>query len=704
MPINEFDFHALKQYITSSMDLNLQRIAQEQGKKYVGSSSSMTGALAHFHFLLSQWRPITSNMLSRGFQDPLNSFTKLQRSPSAIFLRWKNGTYAIDADKEYDKSNILAGLGKSLEKLFTLPKEEYERYRKSNEEGVSLEERNAPEAFHYSTMGDFLMRSQLDAYDPRLPGEGMFDLKTRAVVSIRMDVQNFEEGMGYEIKGRFGDWESFEREYFDMIRSTFLKYSLQVRMGRMDGIFVAYHNIERMFGFQYISLPEMDWSLHGQPNTVLGDQEFKLSLELLNKILDRATAKFPEQSIRLHFETRDTSTPFMYIFAEPVTEDEAYDIQNKNRAEIEEFEARVLGLEKNKSWDKVSEDVQKSMDVDEGLEVTEEDAEETTNAQIGEVTGSSELSQIEEDSTEDQQVPQSAVTEDDKGTAVFSETANEKEQIPKSTKDGDYEGSPETVKSQSTSTQPTEDVQKESETTGAPQQSQPASYSSRILRLLGLASGETKSSSPQSLPSLPNQGVQDESVKGTVGEDLGTQQESGDHVDKELATKEDQEELASPSRSSEEDQSTLSEEELDTETEADREFLNELEQQAKAAVPEESRGLLAMTLTIRNKVNRNYIRRPEDLGPDDSWSVEYALADVKSETRAWSLYEACQKRREKHYASSDDPEDAANNFYLRRLRELSQQGREWRRQRDDLDQEKTPAVVGQEPPRADREE
>jgi hypothetical protein len=31
------------------------------------------------------------------------------------------------------------------------------------------------------------MRSQLDAYDPRLPGTGMFDLKTRAAVSIRME-------------------------------------------------------------------------------------------------------------------------------------------------------------------------------------------------------------------------------------------------------------------------------------------------------------------------------------------------------------------------------------------------------------------------------------------------------------------------------------------------------------------------------------
>ena len=295
MPVSEFDFTALKEYITSSRDTSLKEIAEEHGKRYIGSTSSMTGVLAHFHFLLSQWREINTSMMSRGFPDKLTSFTLIQRCPSAIFLRWKDGTYAIDADKEFATSNILSMLGKAMEKLLTLNTEGFERYRKSNPDQLSQKERIEPEAFHYSTMGDFLMRSQLDAHDPRLPGTGMFDLKTRAVVAIRMDTQNPEQGSSYEIKERFGEFESFEREYFDMIRSAFLKYSLQVRMGRMDGIFVAFHNTERIFGFQYISLEEMDLTLHGQSDTALGDQEFKLSLELLNQVLDKATAKFPEQ-------------------------------------------------------------------------------------------------------------------------------------------------------------------------------------------------------------------------------------------------------------------------------------------------------------------------------------------------------------------------------------------------------------------------
>ena len=294
MPIAEFNFGALKEYITSSRDETLQTIAKQLGKRYVGSTSSMTGILAHFHYLLSQWRSINISMLSKSFPDTsLSSFTEIQRIPQAIFLRWKYGSYAIDADKQFDASNVLSMLGKSMEKLLTLETPDFERYRRSSAQNVPTENTMSPESYHYSTLGDFLMRSQLDAHDSRLPGTGMFDLKTRAVVSIRMDVSNFEHGVGYEIKNRQGEWESYEREYYDMIRAAFLKYSMQVRMGRMDGIFVAFHNVERIFGFQYISLPEMDNTIHGQWDTSIGDQEFKISLDLLNKILDKATKKYP---------------------------------------------------------------------------------------------------------------------------------------------------------------------------------------------------------------------------------------------------------------------------------------------------------------------------------------------------------------------------------------------------------------------------
>ena len=70
----------------------------------------------------------------------------------------------------------------------------------------------------------FVMRSQLDCHDKRLPGSGVFDIKTRACITVRMDILNFEENAGYLITNQTGMFESFEREYYDLIRSGFLKY------------------------------------------------------------------------------------------------------------------------------------------------------------------------------------------------------------------------------------------------------------------------------------------------------------------------------------------------------------------------------------------------------------------------------------------------------------------------------------------------
>ncbi|CAK7209156.1 hypothetical protein SCUCBS95973_000355 [Sporothrix curviconia] len=390
MPLQEFDFNALKQYVTSSKDSTLISMAHKHNMKYSGSTSSMTSLLSHFHFLLSSWRPINVAHTTRSFTPESMNYTRIMRGPAATFLHYKDGTYAIDADKEFDSANILSMLGKSMEKLLTLSKEDFEKYRVTRSHELTEEERNDPESFHYTTFGDFMMRSQLDAYDARLPGTGMFDLKTRAVVSIRMDARDFQRGLGYEIRNRFGQWESFEREYFDMIRSAFLKYSLQVRMGRMDGIYVAFHNTQRIFGFQYISINEMDLALHGTEDTTLGDREFMLSLRLLNSVLDKATERFPGRSLRLHIETRPSmAAPFMYVFATPVTAKEIAEVQDASKESVEAFERNILGLTSGPSNDSSENDdltnaAADSADADADLENREYDKDDDSDLYYGE--------------------------------------------------------------------------------------------------------------------------------------------------------------------------------------------------------------------------------------------------------------------------------------------------------------------------------
>ncbi|KAF2861875.1 Pet127-domain-containing protein [Piedraia hortae CBS 480.64] len=346
IPISDFNFSSLKEYKTSSKDGALSALARSQQKKYIGSTSSMTSSLSHFHYLLSNWRPINLNMLSRGFSGDQTMFTLINRAPAAIFLKHQGeGQYAIDADKEFDGATVLMMLGKALEKLLTLPKEEYERYRRDSDNPISETEAASPESYNYTTFGNFLMRSQLDAYDPRLPGTGMFDIKTRAVLTVRHDASNPEKMLGYEIQRLQGDYESVEREHYDMLRATTLKYLLQARMGRMDGIFVAYHNIERIFGFQYLNIYEMDRALHGQMQRCLGDGEFMASLGLYDDVLERATARFPHRHLRVHFEAVRAPTTMLWVFVEPVSEEEIEVIQGPSRRRQVLYERRVMGVE-----------------------------------------------------------------------------------------------------------------------------------------------------------------------------------------------------------------------------------------------------------------------------------------------------------------------------------------------------------------------
>ncbi|QLQ81644.1 hypothetical protein HG537_0F04050 [Torulaspora globosa] len=254
-------------FVTPYKDQKLLELAQKHQRKYVSSTSSMTSTLSHMHFLLSNFRPlnIVNSPISRHFPQKNCRFTSGAQFPATIILRKLNKKVrSIDSDRSLDREIILSVLGHSLEEFLTEKTPQQE------------------ESYHYSKIDDFILRSQLDAYDHNLPGTGVFDLKTRAVAAIRHDLSYVEKNnnhTGYEIDKVYGEFESLEREFFELIRSTLLKYSLQARIGKMDGIFVAYHNISRMFGFQYLPLDEIDYIIHSSH-----DSTFWRALERRNEI------------------------------------------------------------------------------------------------------------------------------------------------------------------------------------------------------------------------------------------------------------------------------------------------------------------------------------------------------------------------------------------------------------------------------------
>lgn len=339
MSIKDFDFRFIPQYVPSGKDGKLAQIAKENKKKYTGSTSSLTSILSHFHYLLSQERDPQLLNVSKNFDKKTTGFTFTQRKPASIFLRYNQvtDTHSIDSDNTWDDELIVTILGNSLETLLTTPEVEYDLYHKSRSHKLEPSLKTSTNTYNYTSCGDFMMRSQLDCFDPRLPGTGMFDLKTRAVCAVRhdMDFVQVSDGTDYVIRKLYGEFESFEREWYDLVRSSLLKYSLQARIGRMDGIFVAYHNIRKMFGFQYVPLIEMDKVLHtgdliGKVKGDIDEQmtisaplvaeaEFKFSVMLLNKFLDKFLEDYGDrkQDFNIVF-FKSAQSSFMNIFIKPM--------------------------------------------------------------------------------------------------------------------------------------------------------------------------------------------------------------------------------------------------------------------------------------------------------------------------------------------------------------------------------------------------
>lgn len=289
-----------KAYFTSpNKDETLHKIAKEFDKSYVSSTSSLTSILSHLHFLLSNFRQlnIIDSPISKNFPQKHTSFSPSASFPASFILRkGSNGVISISSDKSLDREFILSELGHVLEGFLT------ERREKNQ---------TTQESFHYSSICDFIVRSQLDAYDARLPGTGIFDLKTRACAAVRHDLSYVEKNQnqtGYNMTKVRGEFESLEREFYDLIRTTSLKYSLQARIGVMDGIFVAYHNISKIFGFQYLPLEELDFILHSAYS-----KEFEMILEDRNNFM---RAIYGDTEFILHHQRDDRQIATVTAVAE----------------------------------------------------------------------------------------------------------------------------------------------------------------------------------------------------------------------------------------------------------------------------------------------------------------------------------------------------------------------------------------------------
>lgn len=256
---------------------------------------------------MSNFRPVDTSMLSRAFDFQSKNFSGvILKKPAAVILRPKDGVVAIDAEPESSSNHqILVDLGKTLERMLTLDPDEFRRLvRKTpGQEAVEVPQDFNASTYNFSQVGDFCLRSQLDCV---YGGNKIFDLKTRATHAVRNSFASPPvEGKDprdvykpfvetYKIDKQIGLYNSFEREVYDMMRSAFLKYSLQLRIGRMHGAFVTYHNTAEIFGFQYLALSTIDKMIFGSPS--MAETHFSNSATILSSILDQVLRNYPKDS------------------------------------------------------------------------------------------------------------------------------------------------------------------------------------------------------------------------------------------------------------------------------------------------------------------------------------------------------------------------------------------------------------------------
>lgn len=401
----------------------------------------------------------------------------------------------------------------------------------------------------------------------------------------------------------------------------------------------------------------------------------------------------------------------MYIFAEPVTEEQVAVIQTQNDAKIAEFERNILGLkrgvesaaqvsqEDDGKWDNIQASVQQAMDEDElsvdvphqNQESSNEDIEESdmstdqhsvpeagplsanganaTDKVLEAATASGDMDEVEHgDEVGIDQVSDPIVS--DKADGIEEHGSVDNAQIPDQECEAQTEnrGSDEDREHDNEQVPETEDSGRQDDEHTALEAA--VEEESAVIDDAADRNLEPPESSPAS----------GDSSKAPQLE-ISNKPDHGDNLDEGEATQG----IHSAEKAAYQ-APVPGEETPDYQTAADQPFLDTIDQetdQADSSLSAPS-DVMAMTLTLRNKVNNEYVHRPMNFTDKDVWSIEYHLLEVPSQEKAKALYRACQARRKKALDDPELPEDAdAISAYLANLRRLSKSGNAWRKAMDE---------------------
>ena len=289
-------------YTPPSQDKALLATAVKENMRFVTGSSSITEELTHIYYLLSNFKSPDMTGLAKNYDHKNLNFMSAYRKPTTFMLRRLTpDIYSIDGDSGLvpELNKDLSDMGVVLEAMLTTDESTYRRIC-DPKSGITKEEiadvLSGGRSHKMRTMGDLLIRSQMDCESMDESGRYfIFEIKTRATAPLRYDVKNIPLYLDYRVTKRSGATESYELEYFDLIRSILIKYYFQIKIGNMDGAFICFHNTKEVFGFQYLTLAEIEKRVFGCKE--LGEFVLKTTIQIHQLVLKEVLKLFPEDNI-----------------------------------------------------------------------------------------------------------------------------------------------------------------------------------------------------------------------------------------------------------------------------------------------------------------------------------------------------------------------------------------------------------------------
>jgi len=389
----------------------------------------------------------------------------------------------------------------------------------------------------------------------------------------------------------------------------------------------------------------------------------------------------------------------MYIFAEPVTDSVVDKIQTKNKVEVENFERDIFGLKRpttdaysglEQGWEEIKAMVEEEMTVDMlGDDSTEVDTDLYSKLSkfAGQISrkrqelteGSTEISDLDGEESEFNELAQEAA-ELEAGLSRLRNIADQftaKTQTFKEKLEQHETNNPGLKLIIEQLDDILDDVREESERFNLHLRDEPGTD---IANKHQPAAQIEKTSNGNHDPGMAAPKAENE-VENIINRDP---------MEARLMDFSDAAETVKENANDPSDSVTIQAEHMGSVSGSEEQH-NPMEEHEEAAISTltelASPGpLLAMTLTVRNKINEQYQIRPSSLETTDKWTIEYSLKEIEAPQKAWQLYEATKRRRWKIMDSAGAKEDAEHEDYFRRLlRDLSENGRVWRAEQDELD-------------------